>query len=66
MSTITVNGEDRLVVFGGINHGGLALFRVELYNNQTGKWENTQMKLNARRYSFGFTSVKLGIVIEKL
>ena len=66
MSTITVNGEDRLVVFGGINHGGLALFRVELYNNQTGKWETTNIKMKEAIHSFGFLSVKLADVVSHL
>merc|ERR1711963_60853 len=40
MGFVTVNGEERLAVFGGYD-GRTEFDSVELYNTQTGKWENT-------------------------
>ena len=40
MGVVTVNGEDRVAVFGG-HEGGTRLDSVELYNTQTGKWETS-------------------------
>ena len=55
---ITVNDEDRLAVFGGINRQCGALESVEIYNADTQKWVMSDMKLSGKRYGFGFLSVK--------
>ena len=65
MGVVTINGENKLAVFGG-NYGGKMLDSVEFYNNQTGKWENTDIKLKEARNYFGFLSVKLADVISHL
>ena len=44
MGVVTINGEERLAVFGG-SDGNNDLDSVELYNTQTEKWETTDIKL---------------------
>ena len=67
MGVITVNGEDRLAVFGGDrNAGAYKLDSVELYNTQTEEWETTNIKLPTRTSDFGFLSLKLKDVISML
>ena len=65
MGIVTINGEERLAVFGGSN-GGFWLDSVELYNFQTEKWETADIRLKIRRINFGFLSVKLIDVISNL
>ena len=65
MGVVTINGEERLAVFGGSN--GITDFdSVELYNFQTEKWETIDIRLKIRRINFGFLSVKLIDVISNL
>ena len=59
MGIITVNGEDRVAVFGG-RYGENELDSVELYNSHTEKWEMTGLKLSEAKYGFGFLTIKLG------
>ena len=66
MGVVTINGEERLVVFGGLFEGGYQLDNVELYNPQTGKWETTDIKLKDAISQFGFLSVKLADVVSHL
>ena len=64
MGTVTINGEDRLAVFGG-NSGVLDwLDSVELYNAKTKKWETTTLKLKESKASFALLEVKLGDIIS--
>ena len=65
MGIITVNGEDRLTVFGGRN-GENRLDSVEVYNTQTEKWEMADFKLRKAKSSFSFLTVKLGDIISNL
>ena len=65
MGVVTINGEERLAVFGG-HERGTYLNSVELYNTQTEKWENTDIKLKEAKACFGFLSVRLGDVISYL
>ena len=59
MGVITINGEEKLAVFGGI--GGISVLdSVEIYNTQTENWETTTIKLKEPKSHFGFLSVKLG------
>ena len=65
MGVVTINGEDRLAVFGG-NNRKTDLDSVELYNTRTGKWENADIKLKEAKRGFGFLSVKLADLISHL
>ena len=65
MGVLTINGEDKLAVFGGEFDGSRRLDNVEIFNNQTEKWETTGIKLKDTKYDFGFLTVKLKDVIDK-
>ena len=65
MGVITINGEERLAVFGGNSCSGTWLDSVELYNSQTQKWETTTIKLNQPNSSFGFLTVKLADIVAE-
>ena len=65
MGMLTINGEDRLAVFGGLN-GRSSLDTVELYNAKTEKWETSDIKLSEPKSCFGFLTVKLSDVIPEL
>ena len=65
MGVVTINGEERLAVFGG-NNGESWHDSVELYNNQTGKWETTNITMKEANSEFGFLSVKLADVVSHL
>ena len=65
MGVVTINGEDRLAVFGGDSGRG-RLDTVELYNMQTEKWEMADIKLNQPKSDFSFLTIKLSDVISKL
>ena len=62
---VTINGEDRLVVFGG-SDGRNSLDSVELYNTHTEKWEMADFKLREAKSSFSFLTVKLGDIFSNL
>ena len=66
MGTVTINGEDRLAVFGGDSGNSTWLDSVEIYNTKTKEWENTTMKLNEPKAQFAFLHVKLGDIISEL
>ena len=63
MGDVTINGKDRLAVFGGFN-GGTTLDSVELYNSETEKWETSDLKLSEARSGFSCLTVKLGDIIS--
>ena len=63
---VTIDGEDRVAVFGGRSVGRTKLDSVEVYNAKTGKWEIIYTKLNQPNFLFGFLSVKLSDIISKL
>ena len=76
MGVVTVNGEDRLAVFGGYN-GRNRIESVELYDALTGKWETPTIRVPKARDSqgknlgflscaFGFLTIKLGELVSKL
>ena len=65
MGVITINGDERIAVFGGYD-GRNEVDSVELYNTQTEKWETTNLKLEDTKFSFGYLSVKLSDVISHL
>ena len=64
MGVVTINGKERLAVFGGFN-GRFSLDTVEFYNHKTAKWEMADYTLNEPKQGFGFLEVKLGDVISK-
>ena len=70
MGVITINGEDRLAVFGGEDHGRgewrNEVDSVELYNTKTKKWEITDMKLREARSYFGFLKVVLADILARI
>ena len=68
MGVVTVNGKDRVAVFGGLEYFGRrnALDSVELYNTKTEKWEMADFKLSEPKVGFGFLTVKLGDVLSNL
>ena len=60
---VTINGEDRLVIFGGLSASvGRFLNNVEVYNAQFKRFKITKARLKEERGDFGFLSVKLGDV----
>ena len=63
MGVVTINGKDRLAVFGGYD-GRKELDSVELYNTHTGKWEMVDFKLNEAKFGFGFLTIKLGDILS--
>ena len=65
MGMLTINGEDRLAVFGGID-GSNWLDTVELYNPKTEQWETSDIKLSEQKYYFGFLSAKLSDILSEL
>ena len=65
MGVVTVNGEDRVAVFGG-REGFDELDSVELYNTYTEKWEMAGFKLSKARSYFSFLTVKLGDILSQL
>ena len=65
MDVITINGDERIAVFGGYD-GRNELDSVELYNTQTEKWEMADLKLSEAKFIFSFLTVKLGDILSKL
>ena len=65
MGIVTINGKDRIVVFGGYD-GGKELDSVEFYNTHTEKWEMTGFKLSEPKSQFSFLTVKLIDILSKL
>ena len=66
MGFITVNDEERLVVFGGYSYTLKLLDSVELYNTQTESWDTTNIKLSKPMYEFSFFNLKLGEITSQL
>ena len=65
LGVITINNEDRLVVFGGLGYKNYG--RVEVYNDSTKEWETKSMNLNySSRYNIAYLSVRLGDIIDQL
>lgn len=67
MGVVTINGEDRLALFGGFGGTNYRDFDcVEFYNTQTKKWEISSIKMNEPKKWFGFLSIKLSLANELL
>ena len=65
MRVVTINGENKLAVFGGSDERNF-LDSVEVYNSQTEKWEMADFKLSEARSDFSFLTVKLVDILSKL
>ena len=63
MDIVTINGEDRLAVFGGFD-GRTKLDSVELYNIKTEKWETSNIKMRGPRSHFAYLSLKLRDIVD--
>ena len=62
IGTITMNDEDRLVVFGGVCNN-----RFEVYNPQNSQWEMTDITLNeSMNNNFIYLNLRLGDILPKL
>ena len=60
IGVLTIDDEDRIVVFGG---SALDYF-VEVYNAKMDKWELTEVALKTNKYVYGFLSTKLNLLAE--
>ena len=65
MEVVTINGENKLVVFGGKDGWYDRHDSFEIYNARTEKWETTDIKLSQPLALFGFLTVKLSDDIFK-
>ena len=65
IGVVTINGEDRLAVFGGFD-GRTKFDSVELYNSETEKWETSDLKLSEARSSLTYLTVKFGDIISHI
>ena len=65
MGVVTINGKDRLAVFGG-HDGRTRLDSVELYNTQTEEWETTDIKWQEPKAGFSSLTVKIGDIISDI
>ena len=65
VGVVTINGEDKIAVFGGYD-GRTQVDSVELYNIQTEKWEMTDFKLREPKHGFSFLTIKLGDIFSQL
>ena len=67
IGVFTINGKDRLAVFGGYDGiNGRYLDSIEFYNPVTEKWELSDIKLNEPKHCVGFLTAKLSDLISKL
>ena len=66
MGIVTINGEERLAVFGGASGSCTYLDSVELYNTQTEQWETTTIKMKEPKADFAFLEVKYGDIFSEL
>ena len=61
IGVLDIDGQERIVVFGGSFFDGEKLHylkSVEVYNAKTQKWERTSMALSKGKYQFGFLTIK--------
>ena len=65
MGVVTINGENKLAVFGGYD-GRTQLDSVEVYKTKTEKWEMTDLELSEAKHGFGFLTIKLGDILSQL
>ena len=64
LGVITINDEDRLVVFGGLGYENYG--SVEIYHDSTEEWETKSMNLNSPPCYLAYLSVRLGDIIDQL
>ena len=58
MGVVTIDNEDRLIVFGGENYDETHN-SIEVYNAKTEKWETAGIKMKKPKTDFGFLTVNL-------
>ena len=66
LGTVTINGEDRLAVFGGASGRFTFVDSVELYNTKTLQWETTTIRLKEPKSLFAFLEVKLEDILTMI
>jgi len=68
IGTITVQGEDRVAVFGGMTGSTslIGLGNLELYNAKTDLWELSKIKLKENYDEVTCVTVKLGEILSKI
>ena len=68
MGVVTINSEDKVAVFGGLEYPrrGNELDDIEFYNAQIQKWELADFKLSEPKVGFGFLPIKLGDILSQL
>ena len=57
LAVITINGEDRLTVFGGNDDNDQSIDSVETLNPITREWEVSDLRLKATKFDFGYISL---------
>ena len=65
MGVVTINGKDRLAVFGGTDERN-CLDSIEFYNIHTERWEMADFTLSESKFGFGFFTIKLGDILSQL
>ena len=60
MGFVTINNEDRLVIFGGQKNYKKTKDCIEIYNAKADNWETSCFKLKKPLANFDFLTVKLG------
>ena len=58
IGVLNIDGQERVVVFGGYNSEDVYLKSVEVYNAQTQRWERTNIELSEAKAEFGFMTIK--------
>ena len=66
IGTITIQGEDRVAVFGGTSTSNFSLDNLELYNAKTDLWELSKIKLKENYDEVTCVTVKLGEILSKM
>ena len=62
MCFVTINCQEKLVIFGGEEDYNKPLSSIEIYNTKTEKWETSLSLLNTARADFDFLTVKFGLI----
>ena len=66
---VTIDGKDKLVVFGGTDRGGdnaKALDEIEIYDNETDQWQLSTIRLDKGVKNIECLNIKLGEILESL
>ena len=74
MGFVTINNQERLVIFGGQEYHIVPYYSIqirkprtiEIYNTKTEQWETSCIKLNKPRADFDWLTVKFGQIQQQL